>query len=144
MTASEKEIQNAIRLAFSKRLDVCLWRNSTGMFQTMDGRPTRAGLAVGSADLIGMVAPLGRLLALEVKRPGEKASEQQLKFLELVRSMGGIAAVVTSVEEATAAVESSGKWKGTRCEICNGTKNTATKGMICTHCGTDGYVWRKL
>lgn len=64
----------------------------------------RYGLCVGSADLIGMLAPQGRFLALEVKRPGEKPTKEQELFLELVRKSGGVAAVVTSVEEALAVV----------------------------------------
>jgi hypothetical protein len=115
------------------------------MFYTKDGRPTRAGLCVGSSDLIGVVAPLGKFLALEVKRPGEKATEQQQKFLEVVRMAGGIAAVVTSVEEAIAAVEGAQQWKAERCWSCKGTRRTGANNEItCLHCGTDGFVWRKL
>jgi hypothetical protein len=49
--------------------------------------------------------PLGRLIALEVKRPGEKPRPEQVRFLELVRRFGGFAAVVTSPEDALAAIE---------------------------------------
>jgi hypothetical protein len=60
------------------------------------------GLCPGSADLIGITSAdgTGRFVALEVKLPGEKPRADQAKFLEHVRSMGGIAGVVTSVEDA--------------------------------------------
>ncbi len=54
----------------------------------------------GMADLHGML-PDGRYFALEVKRPGEKATPEQQAFLAVVRAGGGIAAVVRGFEEVT-------------------------------------------
>lgn len=56
-------------------------------------------LRKGYADLHGML-PGGRYFALEVKRPGEKATPEQLAFLDAVRSGGGIAAAVRSWQDA--------------------------------------------
>lgn len=53
----------------------------------------------GMADLHGMLSD-GRYFALEVKLVGEKATDEQLRFLDAVRAGGGIAAVVTGFEEA--------------------------------------------
>jgi hypothetical protein len=91
-------------VALGKLPHVVLWRNNTGTFRTESGGMMRTGLCVGSADLIGILAPMGRFLALEVKRPGEKPTKEQELFLELVRKSGGVAAVVHSVEEALAVV----------------------------------------
>jgi len=52
----------------------------------------------GYADLHGML-PDGRYFALEVKRPGEKATPEQQAFLDVVRAGGGRAAVVRGFEE---------------------------------------------
>jgi hypothetical protein len=41
----------------------------------------------------------GRFLAVEVKRPGKTATPEQRAFVSLVRAMGGVAGVCTSVEE---------------------------------------------
>jgi hypothetical protein len=86
-------------------------------------RPILAGLGVGSADVVGVVdvpvlAPppylatsLGRTFVLEVKLPasdGKRAGElrpDQRRWLQAVRRFGGFAAVVTSIDEARAAVE---------------------------------------
>lgn len=72
-----------------------------------------AGLSDGSADLVGIcrvwpanAQPIGRFLALEVKQAHKGVvSEDQWAWLRTVRDLGGFAAVVHSVEEATAAVE---------------------------------------
>ena len=107
---SEHAIQQAIRESLGLETDLVIWRNNVGQASHWDpgsGRTLRVvyGLAPGSADLVGILAPRGRLLALEVKRPGEKARPDQEAWLALVRSCGGFACVVTSVAEARAALE---------------------------------------
>lgn len=98
---SERIIQHEIREALGL-LDGCVfWRNSTG-FAIHGERRVRYGLAVGSSDLIGLVD--GRFCALEVKRPGERPTEDQRKFMNAVRVNGGFAAVVSSVTEAIDAI----------------------------------------
>jgi len=62
------------------------------------------GLCNGSSDLIGILAPHGRLIALEVKTASGRLTTDQSMFLELVRRHGGFAAVVRSVPEAQAAL----------------------------------------
>ena len=52
----------------------------------------------GYADLHGML-PDGRYFALEIKRPGEKATPEQQAFLAAVQAGGGIAAVVRGFED---------------------------------------------
>lgn len=101
---SEAEIQDAIRLA-GHSLGLVLWRNNTGL--AVDGlRRIRYGLAVGSSDLIGILVPEGRFIALEVKAPnGKGPTPEQERFLTLVRRSGGFAAVVRSLEDARKAIE---------------------------------------
>lgn len=99
----EREVQHAIRLALGRMTDLVLWRNSTGVARTED-RVMRYGLCVGSSDLVGILAPSGRFLALEVKTPIGRLTLEQRQFLELVRRRGGFACVVRSVEEAVAAI----------------------------------------
>lgn len=99
---SERQIQQQIRLAVQGP-DIVLWRNNVGMATLTDGTTLRYGLAVGSADLVGVCA--GRFFALEVKGPKGRVSDEQKQWIALVRSKGGFAAVVRSVEDALAAVE---------------------------------------
>lgn len=104
----ESEIQARIRLALGEEHDLTLWRNNVGVAEMWSsaGKSQRVqyGLCVGSSDLIGLLAPRGRMVALEVKKPGEKPTPEQVKFQAHVRAMGGFAAVVCSPDEARAAV----------------------------------------
>ena len=52
----------------------------------------------GTPDLL--VCYRGRFLALEVKVPGGKPTRLQSQTLAIIRSAGGVAEVVTTVEEA--------------------------------------------
>lgn len=75
-----------------------------------NGRPLRAGLAVGSSDLIGLrsvtVTPemvgqrLAVFAAVEVKAPRRRLTAEQEAFIAMVREMGGLAGAARSVEDA--------------------------------------------
>jgi hypothetical protein len=72
-------------------------------------RPKKTdGLGLGSADLIAIVPPYGRLLAIEVKRPGYTPSmvapEQRL-WLAAAASFGAVSGIASSVDEALALLE---------------------------------------
>lgn len=105
---TESQIQAEIRLALARLPGVVTWRNSVGV-ATHDSpthsRTVRYGLGPGSSDLVGILGPTGRFIALEVKRPGQHPTDEQARFLRLVRMYGGFAAVVDSVESAKAAIE---------------------------------------
>lgn len=105
MRTPEARIQAEVRLALGALPDLVMWRNSTGVAQTPDGRSTRFGLCVGSSDLVGLLAPTGRFVAIEVKAADGRPTDDQLRFLRLVRSTGGFACIVRSAEEALLAVE---------------------------------------
>jgi hypothetical protein len=96
----ESEIQDQIRLAVGRRDDVVLWRNNVGCQGGV-----RYGLCKGSSDLVGLLRGSGRFVALEVKAPNGKISDEQRMFLALIRQLGGVAAVVRSVEEAISAID---------------------------------------
>lgn len=72
----------------------------------VDNRLMTTGLGRGVSDLICIVPPLGRFLAVEVKRPKVGiVSDDQRSFIAAVRKFGGIAGTATSVEEALALLE---------------------------------------
>lgn len=104
----ENVLQSEIRLALGMLPDLVLWRNATGVGEQWDGSKAstlRYGLCIGSSDLIGILSPTGRFVALEVKTATGRVSDDQERFLALVRRMGGYGAVVRSVADALAAVE---------------------------------------
>ena len=59
----------------------------------------------GTSDIIGIYN--GRFIALEVKKPEtrKRVTEKQTEFLATIKQHGGIAAVVTSPEEALMAIK---------------------------------------
>ena len=104
---SEAGAQQAVRLE-AAALGIVLWRNNSGALQDAEGRWVRYGLCndskqlnerFKSADLIG-VRPGGQFVAREVKAPGWRYTgtpreEAQLRWLELVRTLGGDARFAT-------------------------------------------------
>lgn len=74
-----------------------------------NARPFRAGLVKGGSDIVGItpvvVTPdmvgktIGVFTGYEAKTGRLQASEDQNKFLEMVRRLGGIAKVVRSVDD---------------------------------------------
>lgn len=116
---SEAAIQNRIRLEASTK-GLRIWRNNVGATMTDEGSFIRYGLAndskqmnekVKSSDLIGIRpvlitqghvgSTIGQFVAREVKEgkwhyTGTKREEAQLKFLELVVSLGGDGAFANS------------------------------------------------
>lgn len=101
----ENELQQQIRLELGHEPDLVLWRNAMGVGVTESGTKQRFGLALGSSDLVGILAPSGRFVALEVKTDRGRVRDEQKLFLDLVRGRGGFAAIVRSVDDALAAIE---------------------------------------
>ena len=74
------------------------------------GRFFTAGLCVGSSDLIGIksveITPdmIGQKIAIftaiEVKQPNGRVSKEQTNFINMVNSLGGIAFIARSDDEA--------------------------------------------
>lgn len=106
---SESDIQSRIRLEVGSLPDARIYRNNVGTLLDSRGIPVSFGLAVGSADLIGLVAPWGRFLSIEVKRPKHKTSkvrqEAQAAWRSIIARFGGVATQAETVDDAMAAVE---------------------------------------
>jgi hypothetical protein len=77
------------------------WRNNSGAVVLGQGKARRffrAGL-VGSADILGLLPPAGRFLAVECKAGRNKPTAEQVAFLAAVEAAGGLAIVVYDVRE---------------------------------------------
>ncbi len=115
----ESAVQQRVRLELA-RMGAQAWRNNVGACEDVNGRLVRYGLCNESAqinrqfkssDLIGVVPvviqphhvgrTLGVFAAIECKHsdwhltPGDQRAQAQLRFIELVRSVGGIGGFVT-------------------------------------------------
>ena len=94
---SEAALQRAVLTQFGALPALRLFRNSVGIARdTTTGQHVRFGLAVGSSDLIAIVAPHGRFLAAELKSARGTATPAQLAFLATVRRNGGVSGLVRS------------------------------------------------
>jgi hypothetical protein len=124
---NESIIQSEIRAAIGGLPDVRIWRNNVSDLAVVNvnsileylatgniteavrslkrARRVKSGLAVGSADLIGIVAPYGRLLSIEVKGPKTRITEDQHDWARIIREFGGVSGFARSVDEAMALVD---------------------------------------
>src|SRR5262245_43864337 len=91
----ESGLTRAVLQYLTLRGIVC-WRNNTGALKVQN-RFARFG-APGAADVLGLL-PGGRLLAVEVKRPGGKTTGLQRAWLDMVGRAGALALVVISVDD---------------------------------------------
>lgn len=114
----ESAVQQRVRLALAQQ-GALAWRNNVGACEDASGRIIRYGLcndsaqmnrALASSDLIGAVPvliqphhvgmTLGVFAAVECKHsgwhltPGDKRGQAQQRFIDLVRSVGGIGGFV--------------------------------------------------
>ena len=93
----ENQIQREIREYLGTRDDIIVYRNNVGMSKVGAGWISY-GLAIGSADLIGITST-GRFVAIECKAERGKLSADQERWLKLVETMGGLVIVARSVED---------------------------------------------
>lgn len=110
MSKRENAIQRDVLAAIGAEPDLLLLRNNVGEAEHVNedsGRIYRVayGLGVGSPDLVGILAPSGRWFCLELKQPGEKPRKGQRECHAAWRKFGAFVAVVTSVDEAKAAIQ---------------------------------------
>lgn len=111
MAGKESDVVNRILLDTSP-LGVRLWKNTRGMFLTLDGkRKVQAGLqAPGSSDLVGFTpvvitqqhvgSTLAILTVIEVKTDTGRASDNQKHFIQFILDNGGYAGIARSPEDA--------------------------------------------
>lgn len=94
----EKHIQKAC-LDYLRVRKILCWKNRAVGIVKPNGRyiPIPANER-GVSDIIGCL-PSGRLLAIEVKRAGEKPTAEQQAFLATVNLYGGLAFVATSIDD---------------------------------------------
>ncbi len=94
---SESAVVSACLVALSAQPGVRVFRNNTGAIK-MDHRMVRFGLA-GSADILGIIAPHGRVLAVECKSATGRQSKQQSIFQRVIERHGGLYILCKSSDE---------------------------------------------
>lgn len=92
----------------------CVWRVNSGVIKKeYKGKSRMIRMArKGTSDILGLTK-YGRFIALEVKKPETRrtVTRFQNEFLEKISMYGGIAAVVTSADEALAIIQKEAQCK---------------------------------
>jgi hypothetical protein len=87
------------------------WRQNVGAARYTNAagraRLVRYGTP-GAADVLGVLPPGGRLLAVECKRDGNPPTDAQRAFLRCVAEAGGLAVVAHGVEDLAEALRRAG------------------------------------
>ena len=100
----EKDIENLILKYLNILPSTFAWKNNTtGVYDEKRGcyRSTKNKWAInGVSDILGIRN--GRLLAIEVKTPSGKVTQEQQQFIDRVNKEGGIAGVARSIADARA------------------------------------------
>lgn len=102
---TEAHIQHAILAAWGAHPRLRFWRQNTGAAM-VKGRMVRFGTP-GCADILGLIAPSGRFLAIECKTATGRQSEEQRSFERMITTFGGLYVLARSlqdVDQALAAV----------------------------------------
>lgn len=126
---TETALTNAVLAEHGARSDLRIWRNETsgawvGKYAGRDsqgrvilegGRLIQAGLAKGSADLIGIQSrfitqadvgkTIGQFVSAEVKQPRGRLRKEQQVWQQVIRSMGGKAGIVRSPDDMLGMLE---------------------------------------
>lgn len=95
----EKDIQKLILDWLQRQKETFVWRQNSGAMYT-ESKTGRHGFKTASvkgvSDIIGVWQ--GMPLAIEVKRPGEKLTDNQKEFLDNFARAGGIAICADTLE----------------------------------------------
>lgn len=95
----ESDIQRSI-LDWLRQHKILCWRNNSGAF-VLEGKTGRRSFRTGgkgASDIIGCL-PDGRFLAIEVKRPRGRLTDDQVQFIADVLRNAGAALVARSVQD---------------------------------------------
>jgi hypothetical protein len=132
----ESEILRDCRMWLASQPDIVIHRNNTGKLRDANGRLVTVGLAEGSSDLIGSLTvwslpltvvhhPDGRVdyvaskdrqsiarsLCIELKQPGKKPTDDQVRFLESHAKAGWIAFWADNLGEVQRMIERARRWE---------------------------------
>lgn len=102
----EAHLQAAILIAWGSHPRLRIARVNTGAAM-LNGRLVKFGVP-GTGDLVGLIAPTGRMLQIEVKTAKGKQREAQTRMQRIVTQFGGLYVVARSVQDVDAALAAEG------------------------------------
>ena len=96
---TEHDLMKKIQLTLSE-MGYAPFRTNVGKVKMADGRFFDTGLPKGFSDIFCVQPGTGRAVFIEVKKPGGRVSDEQRRFIEVMKGYGAIAGVCYSVDEA--------------------------------------------
>ncbi len=102
MGPSEAQIQFEILAAWGAHPRLRMWRQNTGAAK-INGSWVKFGVK-GCPDILGLMAPTGRLLGIEVKAAKGHQSEDQERFERILTTFGGLYVLARSVADVDQAL----------------------------------------
>jgi hypothetical protein len=100
MKTPEGEVVKAC-LEYLALRGIYAYRQNTGAAEYQDKKGKKRFVRygkLGASDIVGLL-PGGRFIAVECKAPGGRLSDHQIKYLEDIERMGGLAVIARSVED---------------------------------------------
>jgi hypothetical protein len=106
VTRSQEETRlvQAILVRFGALPGLRIARMNVGAARDANGRVIRFGVR-GMADIMGILAPSGRTVAIECKADGGRLRPHQRAFARMIRAHGGLYILARSVEDVEEALE---------------------------------------
>lgn len=104
----ERDIKRDILDWLHRQPEIMAWNSPTGVTRIPGTRRTIAYGSPGSADIIGLIAPTGRFLAVEVKGPRGVQSAVQVAWQRAVQTLGGIYILARSVSDVEQGLTNAG------------------------------------
>ena len=100
----KEKVTQAVILAYLKsRGDMMAWRNNTGSYSPRPGAFVRYG-DVGSADILAVQAPMGRLVGVEVKSTRGRLRPAQERWGAQLERVGGQYIVARTLDDVKQAL----------------------------------------
>ena len=97
MSSQTNEItRSVLNFLFEKK--IFAWRANTTGISLPDGR-FRPAAKTGISDILAVLPPNGRLLAIEIKTGRDRLRPEQEGFLKNIEAMGGIFLIVHNYQE---------------------------------------------
>lgn len=97
--AEHQKLVNDILREYGALPHIRVWKNATGSARSHDGERVISFGLKGSADIMGIISPIGRFLAIEVKTGKAKQNPAQLNFQRMIERMGGVYVVARSLSD---------------------------------------------
>jgi hypothetical protein len=96
--SAHTELVNAILLEFGARPGLRLWKVNVGAARTSTGALVRYNMP-GMSDIMGILAPSGRMVSIEVKTGAATRRKNQRKWGAMIEKHGGLDIIARSLDD---------------------------------------------